>query len=62
MVNYHCTRRISAKCPPIAMLDLESNMIVKILHAHVHTSDILQETACKEEQKVIEGGYCGPSL
>jgi hypothetical protein len=62
MVNYRCTRRMSTKCPPIAMVDLESNMIVNILHAHVHTSNILRETACKEVQKVIEGYHCGPSL
>ncbi len=45
---------MSAKCPVVATLNLETNMIVKILHKHVHTSNILRETAPKEEKKMIE--------
>jgi hypothetical protein len=54
IADYRCTRRMSAKCPAVATLDLEMNMIVKILHEHVHTSNILRETARKEEKKMIE--------
>ncbi len=38
----------------LATLDLESNMIVNIFYAHMHTSNTLWETAHKEEQKMIE--------
>jgi hypothetical protein len=54
IANYRCTRRMSAKCPAVATLDLETNMIMKILHEHVHMSNILRETARKEEKKMIE--------
>jgi hypothetical protein len=54
IANYRCTRRKSSKCPAVATLNLETNMIVKILHEHVHTSNILRETVRKEERKMIE--------
>ncbi len=51
IANYRCTRRMSAKCSGVATLDLETNMIVKILHKHVHTSNILRETAARKKRR-----------
>jgi hypothetical protein len=51
--TYHCTRKISAKCPAFVTLCQETNMIVKFHHAHVHTYSILRETA-KQEEKMTQ--------
>jgi hypothetical protein len=52
--TYHCTKKMSAKCPAVVHWDLETNMIVRFLHAHMHTSNILRETAKQEERKMIQ--------
>jgi hypothetical protein len=54
IANYRCTKRMSAKCPALATLDLETNMIVKILHSHVHTSNFFRGTARQEENEMIQ--------
>jgi hypothetical protein len=45
---------MAARCPAVATLDLETNKVVKILHAHMHTSNILHENAREEKQKIVE--------
>jgi hypothetical protein len=52
--SYRCTKKMSTKCPTIATLDLETNMIVKFHHAYMHTSNILREMAKQEERKMIQ--------
>ncbi len=54
MATYRCLKKMSAKCPAIAILCQETNMIVKFCHAHVHTSNILRETAKQEEKMMLE--------
>jgi hypothetical protein len=51
--NYRCTKKIAAKCPAVAVLDLGSSQIVKILHHHSHTSNQLREVALQEERRMI---------
>jgi hypothetical protein len=38
----------------MAALDLETNIIMKIIQAHLNTANILQETARQEGQKMEE--------
>jgi hypothetical protein len=45
--------RISAKCPAVATLDLETT-VIEIKQYCMHTSNILRETTRQEERKMIE--------
>ncbi len=45
--------RISAKCPALATVDLET-MIIKIKQYCMHTYNILRETIRQEERKMIQ--------
>jgi hypothetical protein len=55
MINYCGTKRMAAKCPAVAVPDLESSQIVKILHIHSHTSN--QQRSCSSGRyKTV--GHC----
>jgi hypothetical protein len=47
-------RKMSAKCPAMATLGLETNTTIKILHSQVYTSNILRENAKQEEKETIQ--------
>lgn len=51
--TYRCILRQSMMCPALAKLDLNKKRIVKFIHSHIHSSQLLLETARAQEKKMI---------
>ena len=40
-------------CPALAKLKLSSNRIIKLVHSHIHSPQLLKEAARAEERRMI---------
>lgn len=51
--SYRCQMKRTTKCPAVAYLDLQTNRICRVSHAHNHMPDLLKEAARASEKELI---------